>query len=94
MNKAFVQYFEAKLVQIAHKTKRYRMENGNIPDSPLLSERDHAICEGFLREILLCLPLLGINLEPNNSSEIKKDEILFVRSKGLEVRGLRPPMVF
>lgn len=88
VNKAFVQYFEAQLVQIANKTKRYHIENGNTPDSPLLSERDQAVCEGFLREILMCLPLLGINLDINNHSESNNNDILFIRRKSIEARGI------
>ena len=90
LNKAFVQYFETQLVQMAHKTGRYRIENGNIPIIPSLSERELAICEGFLREILLCLPLLGVNLESNIPliSEGEGDAILFLRGKGVEARGM------
>lgn len=88
LNKAFVQYIEAQLVQLAHKAGRYCIENGNTPDVSNLSERERAICEGFLREILLCLPLLGINLEPNTKPESNNNVILFVRAKGLVARGI------
>lgn len=87
LNKAFVQYFEAQLVQLAHKAKRYCIENGNIPVVATLSEREIAICEGFLREILLCLPLLGINFAPTVQSESKEDEILIINRKGVVARG-------
>lgn len=86
VNKAFVQYFESQLVKLAIKTTRYRIENGNTPDAPLLSERDLAICEGFLREILLCLPLLGINLEPYKTFT-NDSEILYIRRKGIVASG-------
>jgi hypothetical protein len=88
LNKAFVQYFEAQLVQLAHKTGRYCIENGNTPVVSTLSERERAICEGFLRELLLCLPLLNINLETNTQPESKENVILFVRGKGLVARGI------
>lgn len=88
LNKAFVQYFEAQLVQLTHKGGRYSIENGNIPIVPSLSERELAICEGFLREILLCLPLLGINIEIHSLPLSKNEELLFIRAKGLEARGL------
>lgn len=91
LNKAFVQYIEAQLVQLAHRAGRYCIENGNIPDASTLSERERAICEGFLREILLCLPLLGINLEPNTLPESNNNAILFVRGKGLVARGIETP---
>lgn len=91
LNKAFVQYFEAKLVQLAHKAKRYCIENGNTPIVATLSERERAICEGFLREILLCLPLLGINLEPNTQPESKENETLIIGQKGVVARGVETP---
>lgn len=88
LNKAFVKYFEAQLIKLAHKGGRYSIENGNKPDVSTLSERERAICEGFLREILLCLPLLGINLESNNKSESEKDLVLFIYGKELLARGI------
>lgn len=88
LNKAFVQYFEAQLIQLAHKAGRYCIENGNIPIVSTLSEREKAVCEGFLREILLCLPLLGINFDPKIQSGNKADEHLFIQGKGLLARGL------
>jgi Domain of unknown function (DUF4357) len=88
LNKAFVQYFEAQLIQLARNTGRYSIENGNIPIAPSLSKRELAICEGFLREILLCLPLLGINLEPNTQPMNESNALLFIRAKGLEARGI------
>lgn len=88
LNKAFVQYFEAHLIKQAHKSGRYCIENSNIPIVSTLSERERAICEGFLREILLCLPLLGINLEPNAQPENKEDIILFIRGKAIVARGI------
>lgn len=87
LNKAFIQHLEAKLIQLAIKTERFIIENGNSPLAPSLSERELAICEGFLREMLLCLPLLGVNLEPANQP-VLNDELLYIRSKGLEARGI------
>lgn len=88
LNKAFVQYFEAQLIQLAGKSQRYTIENGNTPTIPALSRRELAICEAFLREILLCLPLLGVNLEPSTQSKSKDDQVLLIRGKGVVARGL------
>ena len=41
LNKAHVQYLEAKLVQLARSANRCRLENANQPAEPSLSEMDH-----------------------------------------------------
>lgn len=87
LNKAFVQFFEAELVQKAVKTGRYQIENGNRPIKPSLSEKDRAICEGFMRELLLCLPILGIGLHVGVSEFENADGMFFISSKGIDAKG-------
>lgn len=53
---------------------------------PLLSEREKAVCEGFLREVLLCLPILGINFDLN-TRKTNDDIILVIEKKGIVARG-------
>jgi hypothetical protein len=62
LNKAHVQYLEAKLVQLARAANRCRLENANQPAEPSLSEMDQAEMEGFLAEMLQIFPLLGVDL--------------------------------
>lgn len=62
LNKAHVQFLESRLVDIAKRNKRCLLDNGNVPTLPSLSESDAADAEGFLAEMLLCLPTLGINV--------------------------------
>ena len=59
LNKAHIQHLEARLVQLASLAKRCRLENGNMPNTPTLSEADQADAESFLEDILLCMPIIG-----------------------------------
>src|SRR5205823_2267164 len=62
LNKAHVQYLEARLITLARDAKRCILENGNVPQLPSLSEPDTAEMEGFLEEMLLVYPLLGVGV--------------------------------
>lgn len=62
LNKAHVQYLEYALVREAKAVGRCRLENANTPRAPSLSESDIADCEGFLREIVQILPLVGVRV--------------------------------
>lgn len=61
LNKAHIQHVESRLVAIAGAVKRCHLDNGNSPSPPNMSEMDIAESEGFLDEVLLCLPILGVN---------------------------------
>jgi len=62
LNMAHVQRLESRLVELASTAKRSASENGNMPAPPSLSEAEEAFAEGFLDDILLCLPILGYAL--------------------------------
>lgn len=88
LNKAFIQFLEARLVQESHRSNRFIIENGNKPSEPTLSETDKAVCEGFLREIKLCLPIFGINLFDDTSSlKSITNPLLFIKAKGISATG-------
>ncbi|MDB4403189.1 GIY-YIG nuclease family protein [bacterium] len=61
LNKAEVQFLEARLVEIAKTHKRCSLDNGNTPNRPGLSDADEAEIEGYLDEMLKLLPLLGVH---------------------------------
>jgi hypothetical protein len=61
LNKAHVQYLEARLVARAAETKRTILDNANVPAPPSLSEADRANMDVFLENILGILPVLGIH---------------------------------
>ena len=60
LNTAHVQYLEAKLIARALETKRCKLDNGNAPSLPSLSEADIADMEEFLAQMLLIYPVVGI----------------------------------
>ncbi len=62
LNKAHVQFLESRLVQLAKKANRCKLENGNVPAEPSLSEMEHAEMEGFLSHMLQIYPVAGVNL--------------------------------
>lgn len=68
LNKAEVQYLEARLVELAAEYKRCRLDNANTPQRPTLSEADQAQVEGYLDEVLSLLPVLGVHaFEPTRA---------------------------
>lgn len=87
LNKAHVQYLEARLVALAAEAKRAEMENGNAPQLPALSEADMADAESFLADLLLCLPLVGVRLFEKPKARSASSRELFLRAKGIEARG-------
>lgn len=60
LNRAHVTWLEHALVDRATKTKRCYLDNGNIPQEPVLTEAEKADTKGFLKEILQILPLVGL----------------------------------
>ena len=87
LNKAHIQYLESRLVAIATEAKRCQLENGNIPALPSLSEAATAECEGFLEEMLLCFPVIGVSFfEIPPAAEIKVAK-LFLETEGIKAEG-------
>ena len=94
LNKAHVHYLEARLVGLAYEAKRSELDNGNVPQLPSLSEADVADAEGYLADLLLCLPVMGVSLfeKPKPVTSMRGD--LFLRAKGIEARGYDGPEGF
>lgn len=88
LNKAHVQYLEARLVELAAEAKRAELDNGNVPQRPALSEADVADAEGFLGDMLLCLPVVGVSLFEKAKAGAARSRGLFLRAKGIEARGV------
>lgn len=94
LNKAHVQHLEARLVELATQAKRTVLDNGNTPRAPSLSEAEVAAIEGFLADLLLCLPLLGYGFfeaPPEPPTEVAA---LALRQKGVEALGYETPAGF
>jgi hypothetical protein len=87
LNKAHVQYLEARLVELANDAKQAVLDNNNVPQRPVLSEADAADVEAFLADMLLCLPILGINVFEQPQVKASKASELILKAKGIEGRG-------
>lgn len=94
LNKAHVKYLEARLLQLAREAKRCDLDNANQPDLPSLSEADTAEIEGFLDEMLLCFPILGLSIFEKPTRVAHHEQLLHLRAKGIEARGYESPEGF
>lgn len=89
LNKAHVQYLEARLVARALLAKRVPLDNGNKPADPTLSEADRADMDVFLQHILGMLPVLGIHafeLSATATPDTKKG-VLVCQGRGVTANG-------
>lgn len=89
LNKAHVQYLEAELVDRARTAKRMRLENGNVPAKPTLSEADAADMDVFLDNMLGMLPVLGIDAfeKAAPSGQPTSYTALYCHGRGVEAKG-------
>ena len=89
LNKAHVQYLEAKLVARAHEAKRVKLDNGNKPAEPTLSEADRADMDVFLGNILGMLPVLGIHAFEKGPGVVSVNDplLLTCQGRGATARG-------
>ena len=100
LNKAHVQRLESRLVELAQAAKRCILDNGNVPKPPSLSESAEAEVEGFLDDLLLCLPILGYSLFETESAASALSSattgglMLYLKSKGIEGTGRDTPAGF
>jgi hypothetical protein len=95
LNKAHVQHLESRLVALATEAKRSDIDNGNTPQLPALSEADVADAEGFLADVLLCLPVVGVSLfEKAKAAASTKGGDLLLRAKGIDAHAIDNPEGF
>src|SRR5581483_1472542 len=83
LNKAHIEYLEYRLYSLAKEANRCRLENGNVPGKPSLSEADEADAAGFLEEMLLCFPVLGVTIFEKAIAAASTVQWLFLRAKGI-----------
>jgi hypothetical protein len=88
LNKAHVQYIESRLIALAAAAKRCTLDNGNVPTLPTLSEADVADAEGFLSEMLLCFPVLGVSVFTSAAPPARSGVNLYISSKGVKAVGV------
>ncbi len=89
LNKAHVQYLESRLIEIASKARRCTLDNANQPTLPSFSESDAADAEGFLEEMLLCFPVLGLSVfsAATESAAHAASPDMFLTTRGTKARG-------
>jgi hypothetical protein len=91
LNKAQVQYLEARLVELATEFRRCKLDNGNAPNRPSLSEADGAEIEGYLEEMLSLLPVLGVHafdsLRGADSGRNSSQITYYLRASGCDATG-------
>ncbi len=87
LNKAHIQHIESRLVKIASDANRCHLDNGNNPAPPNMSEMDVAEAEGFLDEILLCLPILGVSVFSMPEKQEHNEAVLYLKGPECEAIG-------
>jgi Domain of unknown function (DUF4357) len=91
LNKAHVQFIESRLVALANAAKRCVLDNGNAPALPSLSEADAAEAAGFLTEMMLCFPVLGLSVFAGAAPLQPDLDRLHLKKAGLHAQGLEVP---
>lgn len=87
LNKAHVQYLESRLCHLAKDAKRCNLENGNMPQLPSLSEPEQAEMEGYLDEMLLCFPVIGLQVFEKAEQKTADKQLLYCKGKGVLATG-------
>lgn len=88
LNKAHVQFLEARLIALARAAKRVPLDNGNFPNEPTLSEADRADMLVFLDHMLGMLPVLGVHaFESAPAVAAKASPVLSCKGKGVQASG-------
>lgn len=88
LNKAHVQFLEARLIVLAKAAKRLPLDNANQPTEPSLSEADRADMEVFLGHMLGMLPVLGVHaFEQAPAPAAKASPVLTCKGKGVQATG-------
>ena len=94
LNKAHVQFLEARLIDLASEAKRCDLENSNKPQLPSLSEADSAEVEGFLDEMLLCFPVIGLSIFEKPGQRAPQAKQFTIVAKGIKASGYETPQGF
>ena len=92
MNKAHVQHFEARLLDMAKQAKRAALDNANTPQMPALSEAETADAESFLADMLSIFPLVGLTaFEKTTVAKSGSRHEFKIDAKAIFARGYETP---
>jgi hypothetical protein len=94
LNKAHVQYLEARLCSLAREANRSVLDNLSSPQLPSLSEADVAEVEGFLDEMLLIYPVLGLSVFERPQPTKTAARRYYLKGRGIEAEGYEDPNGF
>lgn len=87
LNKAHVQYLEARLLEIAKEAKRCELVNEKPENQPTLSMSDRIVGDGFLNGLLQCLPVLGVNAFEKAPGPLATQTIFSISAKSIQASG-------
>lgn len=87
LNKAQVKYLEARLLELAKKHRRLKLENSGASRRPRLSKADQAEMEGFLDELLSLLPFLGVRFFEPNETPGPDRKVYYLKGPGCSAEG-------
>ena len=87
LNKAHVQRLECRLLDLAKTAKQCKLDNGNMPSPPTLSDADIADVDSFLLDMLSIFPLLGLGVFEKTEAKHRPHDLLFIDSKGIKASG-------
>lgn len=87
LNKAHVQRMEWRLLDLATSAKQCKLDNGNMPTPPTLSEADAADVDSFLLDMLSIFPLVGLGVFEKTEAKKSPHELLCISAKGIKAQG-------
>lgn len=94
LHKFQVEHMQSRLVQMANRARRTRVDSGEVPRPPQLSEAQLADAESFLEDMLSILPVIGINAFQPAPTPPVKQRLLSIRSQGVRATGYESPEGF
>ena len=95
LNKAHVKHLESRLLELAKSAKQCRLDNTQTSLPPSLSEAELADVESFLLDMLNIFPLLGLGVfEKPVTKQTSKQDLLYIKAKGIEASGYEDPKGF
>lgn len=87
LHKAHVEYLESRLYTLASQAKRCVLDNGNAPALPTLNEMQKAEAEGYLNDVLLCLPILNADFFSTLPKKTKSTVVYSLTARGVTSCG-------
>lgn len=87
LNAAHARYVEACLVELANNAKRCTVDNANTPQKPELGISDKIEAEGFLNNMLQCLPVIGIRVFHEPPAKAHVEPLALKGPFGVDAKG-------